>query len=128
MTKEIQKRITELLEEKKNNAERRFDNAKKCCIEDNNFISYYMGSKHQAIRNFENLKLLCSRDISLEAYVALIESIFKNFKYIFKTMVKPTFGKDTSNYKYVEGRIDEMKILLVMLKKEKNNKKENENE
>ena len=132
MTKEQEKRIIKLLEGNKNDAERCLINIRKCCIEDKNFISYCEGRLRQVTHTFENLKETCLDDISLETYVAMIDSALKTFKIMLETMVEPIFGKDTSNYSYFEGRVDEMEdtlnLLLEILMKEKNNKEENNND
>ena len=127
MTKEQQKRITELLEKKKNDTEWCLSNSKELfTYSDSNFISYCEGRLRQATHTFENLKEVCLCDISLETYVEMTKSVFKSFKIMFETMVEPIFGKDTSNYSHFEGRVDEMeytlKLLEELMKQEKNNK------
>ena len=52
MTKEQQKRITQLLEGKKKDAERCLDNVKFFSNDEKNFISYCEGRLHQANHTF----------------------------------------------------------------------------
>ena len=128
MEKDLQKRITELLEEKKTGAGWCLSNVEICSNSDRNFISYCEGRLRQATHTFENLKEICLDDISLETYVAMMKSTFETFKYMLDTMVEPIFGKDTSNYGHFEGRVDEIEdtlnLLQELMKQEKNNKKE----
>ena len=127
MTKEQEKRITQLLEGKKKDAERCLDNAKFFYNDEKNFASYCKGRLRQATHTFENLKEICLCDISFETYVSMTESTSKTFKIMLETMVEPIFGKDTSNYSYFEGRCDEiedtLKLLKLLMKQEKNNKR-----
>ena len=130
MEKDLQKRITKLLEGQKHSAERCLNNIGKCCNEDKNFISYCEGRLRQAthtLLTFQELKEAGLHDTSLETYVEMIKSIFKTFEDTFETIVEHLYGKDTSNYNHFEGRVDEMgstlSLLVRLMKQEKYYKK-----
>ena len=136
MEKDLQKRITKLLEGQKHSAERCLNNIDVCYNGNRNFIPYWEGRLRQATLTLLAFQEL--HDISLEMYVAMIKSIFESFEDTFETIVEPLYGKDTSkyncfegkdtsNYNRFEGRVDEMgstlSLLVRLMKQEKYYKK-----